>query len=206
MSAFDSLSHCLNADAEGLRRLAGCHTSSGQCRVLCTASVTYCLVKVTASCYTSREPRAVQKTAHSRVRCLLGAVLCLRRHLTHDLKELPQERFPVRLTHQRWRTVGVRVEAHHTSGCASCTGIRRAFRPMSGSMPKTSLRRAWRPRTSQLRLPCYPPAAPSPSRRIAGFPLLASAPPIGLLPRLHSGPGAGGYGKNAGRLLVFCGD
>ena len=69
---------------------------------------------------------------------------------------------------------------------------------MSGSMPKTSLRRAWRPRASQLRLPCHPPAAPSPSRRIAGFPLLASAPPIGLLPRLPSGQAP----EDAGRMLV----
>ena len=75
LSALYALSHRLYADAEGLRRLAGCHASSGQCRVSCTASVTYCPVKVTAPCYTSREARAAQKTRPSRVRCLLGAVL-----------------------------------------------------------------------------------------------------------------------------------
>ena len=89
LSALYALSHRLYADAEGLRRLAGCHASSGQCRVSCTASVTYCPVKVTAPCYTSRGARAAQKTRPPRVRCLLGAVLCLRRHLTHALKDPP---------------------------------------------------------------------------------------------------------------------
>jgi hypothetical protein len=86
------------------------------------------------------------------------------------------------------------------SGWASCMRISRSFSQMSGSMPNLSPSRLAPSRIATLATLPVPCRAGALSQN-RGLPSARVAPPIGLLPRLPSGPGAGRCGKNAGHLV-----